>query len=136
MLGGPAAPGIGFSIGEDRFALVLSQLSESASSAAQSPLFLIWLGEGAYRHAAELARELRAENVAVELLADAAKLKKALELASRLGVRHALLIGDQELAEGKYPLRDMVQGTQKAVTKEELFEQFAGQGPRTRGLTR
>ena len=128
MLGGPAAPGIGFSIGEDRFALALSQLAESESAAAGSPLFIIWLGENAFRCAANLARELRARNVAVELLADAVKLKKALELASRLGVRHALLIGDQELAEGKYPLRDMSQGTQTTVTKEELFEQFAGKG--------
>ncbi len=126
MLGGPAAPGIGFSIGEDRFALVLSKLAESGSSAEDSPLFIIWLGENAYRCAAGLARELRAGNIAVEMLADAAKLKKALELASRLGVRHVLLIGDQELAEGKYLLRDMAHGMQKPVTKEELFEQFAG----------
>jgi len=132
MLGGPAAPGLGFSIGEDRFALALAQLAESESSAADSPLFIIWLGESAYRCAAELARELRARNVAVELLADAVKLKKALELASRLAVRYALLIGDQELAEGKYLLRDMAQGSQKAVTKAELFEQFAGKGAEIR----
>jgi len=124
MLGGPAAPGIGFSIGEDRFALALSQLAESELSATQ--LFVIWLGEEAYRHAAELARELRKRDVAVELLADSVKLKKALELASRLGIRHALLIGEQELAERKYVLRDMTQGSQKTVTREELFEEFAG----------
>jgi len=39
-----------------------------------------------------------------------------------------LLIGDQELSEGKYPLRDMSEGAQRSVTKEELFEQFAGKG--------
>ena len=131
MLGGPPAPGIGFSIGEDRLALTLARRGEAGESgvapeAAELPLYIIWLGESAYRHAAELARELRARNVVVELLADPLKLKKALELASRLRVRHVLIIGDQELAEGKYPLRDMTQGTQKTVTKEELFEQFAG----------
>ena len=128
MLGGPPAPGIGFSIGEDRLALTLAQPAESdRNSEFGIPLYIIWLGESAYRHAAELARELRARNVAVDLLADPLKLKKALELASRLRVRHVLMIGDQELAEGKYPLRDMAQGTQKTVTKEELFEQFAGE---------
>ena len=128
MLGGPPTPGIGFSIGEDRLALTLSQPAESdRNSEFGIPLYIIWLGESAYRHAAELARELRARNVAVDLLADPLKLKKALELASRLRVRHVLIIGDQELAEGKYPLRDMAQGTQKTVTKEELFEQFAGE---------
>jgi histidyl-tRNA synthetase len=136
MLGGPAAPGIGFSIGEDRFALALTgpqrldHHGDPLPLPPSSDLFIIWLGEKAYRCAAELARELRARSIAVELLADAVKLKKALELAARLGVRHVLLIGDQELAAGKYPLRDMSQGTQKSVTKEELFEQFAGKGPK------
>src|SRR3990172_7884642 len=43
MLGGPPAPGIGFSIGEDRLALALSQLAESqsASQPAETPLFLL-----------------------------------------------------------------------------------------------
>ncbi|OFW28629.1 MAG: histidine--tRNA ligase [Acidobacteria bacterium RIFCSPLOWO2_12_FULL_60_22] len=122
-LGGPPAPGIGFSIGEDRFALTLAQ-SESAQQAAGLPLYIVWLGESAFRHAAELARELRARNVAVEVASDPLKLKKALELASRLGARHVLIVGDQELAEGKYPLKDMSAGTQRTVTKEELFEQF------------
>jgi histidyl-tRNA synthetase len=128
MLGGPPAPGIGFSIGEDRFALALSQLtaSEADSQAVKTPLFILWLGESAYRHAAELSRELRAKNVSVELLADPMKLKKALELASRLRVRHVLIIGDQELAEGKYLLRDMTESTQRTVSKEEIFELFAG----------
>jgi histidyl-tRNA synthetase len=125
MLGGPHAPGIGFSIGEDRFALALSQLAESESGAAGSPLFVIWMSENGFRHAAQLTRELRSRNVAVELLADSVKLKKALELASRLGVKYALLIGEQELAEGKYVLRDMTHGTQSNVTREELFEQLA-----------
>jgi len=125
-LGGPPAPGIGFSIGEDRFALTLAQSDPSgpAEQAAGLPLYIAWLGESAYRHAAELARELRARNVAVEVASDPLKLKKALELASRLGARHVLIVGDQELAEGKYPLKDMSAGTQRTVTKEELFEQF------------
>ena len=125
-LGGPPAPGIGFSIGEDRFALTLAQSDPSgpAEQAAGLPLYIAWLGESAFRHAAELARELRARNVAVEVASDPLKLKKALELASRLGARHVLIVGDQELAEGKYPLKDMSAGTHRTVTKEELFEQF------------
>jgi histidyl-tRNA synthetase len=127
MLGGPPAPGIGFSIGEDRFVLALSQIAESDANweSAETPLFIAWLGESAYRFAAELARELRAKNVAIELLADSMKLKKALELASRLRVNHVLIIGDQELAEGKYQLRDMTASAQRSVTKEEILELFA-----------
>ncbi len=122
-LGGPPAPGIGFSIGEDRFALAMGTVNENL------PLYIAWMGKSAYRHAAELARELRAQNVMVEVAADAVKLKKALELASRLRARSVLIIGDKELAEGRYPLRDMARGEQRIVTKPELFQLFAAPTP-------
>ncbi len=122
-LGGPPAPGIGFSIGEDRFALTVEAVPNDLS------LYIAWMGESAYRHAAELARELRARNVMVEVASDSVKLKKALELASRLKARSVLIIGDKELAEGRYPLRDMARGEQRIVTKPELLQQFAGPAP-------
>ena len=122
-LGGPPAPGIGFSIGEDRFALAMGTVNEDL------PLYIAWMGESAYRHAAELARELRARNVMVEVAPDSVKLKKALELASRLKARSVLIIGDKELAEGRYPLRDMARGEQRLVTKSELLQQFASPPP-------
>ena len=125
-LGGPPAPGIGFSIGEDRFVLALEAAKESAKQVSELPLYIAWMGESAFRHAAELARELRARNVVVEVAADPVKLKKSLEVASRIGARAVLIVGEQELAEGRYPLRDMARGEQRTVTKEELFQQFAG----------
>ena len=122
-LGGPPSPGIGFSIGEDRFALTVEMVTEDL------PLYIAWMGESAYRHAAQLARELRAQNVMVEIAADSVKLKKALGTASRLRARSVLIIGDKELAEGRYPLRDMARGEQQLVTKPELLQQFAGPSP-------
>ncbi|MBI3895773.1 MAG: histidine--tRNA ligase [Acidobacteria bacterium] len=126
ILGGPSAPGIGFSIGEDRLVLALEAVKESAEQTNELPLYIAWMGESAFCHAAELARELRARNVVVEVAADPVKLKKSLEIASRMGARNVLIVGEQELAEGRYPLRDMARGEQRSVTKEELFQQFAG----------
>src|SRR5579884_1339185 len=69
-LGGPRAPGIGFSLGEDRFVLAVQETMANRDSAAEGGLlYIAWLGEEAYRHSAELARELRSRNVAVELAA-------------------------------------------------------------------
>jgi histidyl-tRNA synthetase len=125
-LGGPRAPGIGFALGEDRFVLAVEQAAgaEAAGGTGQGLLYIAWLGENAYRHAAELARELRAQDAVVELAADSTKLKKSLEVASRLQARYVLIVGDQELAEGKYPLRDMSRGEQRSVNKDELFREF------------
>ena len=123
-LGGPPAPGIGFSIGEDRLVLALEQAAAASADvpAAGLPLYIAWIGEKAYQHAAELARTLRALGVTVEVAADAVKLKKSLEIASKLPASYALIIGDRELTEGRYSLREMGSGTQRTVTREELVE--------------
>ena len=125
-LGGPRASGIGFALGEDRFVLAVEQAAPeiSASASGSGLLYTAWLGENAFRHAAELARELRACGAAIEVAADAVKLKKSLDVASRLGAPYVLIVGDQELAEGKYPLRDMARGEQRIVSKDDLFREF------------
>ena len=86
-LGGPAAPGIGFAIGEDRLVLALSQTAESVQS--KPDVYIAPLGAGMNRESARLARELRRQNLIVELGDESFRLKKSLETASKLGARFA-----------------------------------------------
>ena len=66
-LGGPAAPGIGFAIGEDRLVMSL-QAETAAKAAAQAPVvYIAPLGAGMNGEAARLARELR-QNVELAAL--------------------------------------------------------------------
>jgi histidyl-tRNA synthetase len=113
------SPGIGFSIGEDRLVMTVDQASGAALD-----IFLAPLGDAALRHAGELARELRRSGVSVEVLAGG-KLKRAMELANKLGARYALILGDDEIAAGQYSLKDMQSGEQDRVTREELFTRVA-----------
>src|SRR6185312_14429906 len=100
-----AAPGIGFSIGEDRFVMSLEE-QRPGEFAQGLDLYVAALGEEAERHAGILAGELRRAGASVEVGFDA-KLKRALELANKLGARFALLIGDNELKSGEYLLKEM-----------------------------
>ena len=112
------SPGIGFSIGEDRLVMTVDQTAGAALD-----IFLAPLGDAALRHAGELARELRRAGVSVEVLA-AGKLKRAMELANKLGARYALIIGDDEIAAGQYSLKDMQSGEQERVSRVELFSKL------------
>ncbi|MCS7171306.1 MAG: His/Gly/Thr/Pro-type tRNA ligase C-terminal domain-containing protein, partial [Aquificaceae bacterium] len=51
----------------------------------------------------------------VELSYRRGSLKKQLELANRLGVRYAVLVGEEEKAGGFYTLKDMETGEQLRV---------------------
>jgi histidyl-tRNA synthetase len=113
------SPGIGFSIGEDR--LVMSVEGEHPSAALD--LFIAPLGEPALRRAAVMARDLRRSGLVVEL--SEGKLKRGMELANKLGARFALIVGDNELAAGRFALKDMSTGEQESLTPDEIAARLA-----------
>jgi histidyl-tRNA synthetase len=113
------SPGIGFSIGEDR--LVMSVEDEQPLAALD--LFIAPLGEPALRRAAVMARDLRRSGLVVEL--SEGKLKRGMELANKLGARFALIVGDNELAAGRFALKDMSTGEQENLTPDEIAARLA-----------
>jgi histidyl-tRNA synthetase len=121
LLGGPAATkGIGFAIGTDR--LILS-LQESGAGEAKNRLdvFLAWFGAAAQAKSVGLARNLRDAGLVVEMPAVEMKFGKALNLADRLKARHAVIIGDDEIAAQVVTVKSLVDGTQQKLTVHELF---------------
>src|ERR1700747_3758559 len=79
-LGGPAAPGIGFAIGEDR--LVMS-LKETAEGVVRKPDVYVAPMAGMNGEAARLARELRRHDLVIELGDANFRLKKSFEAARK-----------------------------------------------------
>jgi len=121
-LGGPAAPGIGFAIGEDR--LVMS-LPPSAPSVALKPdVYIAPLGAGMNRETARLARELRREDFVVELGDETFRLKKSFEAAAKLGARFVLIVGENEVKAGAFALKNQETGEQVSGAREELVRKL------------
>lgn len=112
------APGIGFSIGEDRLVMTLEEAGLAPRPAPE--LFIAPLGEAAFRHISLVARELRRRGVALEI-AHEGKLKRQLELASKAGARAALIVGDNEISAGRYILRDLASGEQQTLTMDQVL---------------
>ncbi|MBI5282540.1 MAG: histidine--tRNA ligase [Candidatus Solibacter usitatus] len=113
-----AAPGIGFSIGEDRLVMAIEEHVDPASL-SRLDVFVVAMGDAALRHAALVARDLRRGGFTVELSADH-KVKRAMEAASKARARFALILGDNELTAGVYALKDMATGEQRSLTREQL----------------
>ena len=117
-LGGPAAPGIGFAIGEDR--LVMS-MTESADSVARKPdVYIAPLGAGMNREAARLARELRRHDLVVDLGDESFRLKKSFEAADKMGARYILIVGENEVKAGAFALKHLASGEQNTIARGEL----------------
>ncbi|HVM92149.1 MAG TPA: histidine--tRNA ligase [Terriglobales bacterium] len=128
-LGGPAAPGIGFAIGEDRLVLSLNKSAEEAS--AKPDVYIAPLGAGMNREAACLARELRRANqgdgksLVVELGDESFRLKKSFEAADKLKSRYILIVGENEVKAAAFALKNLATGEQVTVPRAELAERIA-----------
>jgi histidyl-tRNA synthetase len=118
MLGGPPTPGIGFSIGEDR--LILAVQAAGLPSDAPLTAYVVWMGEATLPPATRLVRELRAQGLSVEIDYDPMKIKKAMGVANKLQARFAIIIGEGELASGRYQLKDMRTGQQREMEPENI----------------
>jgi histidyl-tRNA synthetase len=89
------------------------------------------MGKESYPTAVRLARMLRGQQVSVEVPAKDMKFGKALGLADKLGARHALIIGGDEIASGNFTLKRLADGAQQKLTEGELVTHLKGaQGDR------
>ena len=116
-LGGAPVAGTGFAIGIERIALALDA---AKLGGARADVVIIALGEKALAPAVAITRELREQNLRVEMLSPERGLRALLRRADRLGVRLAAIIGDDEIARGAVQLRDLKTSTQSEVPHADL----------------
>jgi histidyl-tRNA synthetase len=118
IIGGPPKPGFGFAIGEDRLVLAVEQVEPPDGQPIEA--FIIWMVDEALRPATELARRLRTKGCRVEIPYDLTKLKKAMSMANRLNARFAVIIGQEELASGRYQVKNMSTGQQEEIEPDRI----------------
>jgi histidyl-tRNA synthetase len=128
LLGGPPTKGIGFAIGEDRLILSLQESTSSLSASGKGAVstgrdvFIAWMGERAHATAIRAAKDLRKAGFSVELPPIEQKFGKALGQADKLGAKYALILGDNEVAEGLWTVKTLADGTQQKLTEPQLLD--------------
>jgi histidyl-tRNA synthetase len=117
-LGGPAIPGVGFAMGVERLTMLL-RLREGAP--ANGPeLFVVWVGESARDWAFPVVHRLRQKGMTVEIEGEVRSLKSQMRRADKLRAVSVLIVGDEELANGKAVLRDMATKQQQEIGLERI----------------
>jgi len=117
-LGGPALPAFGYAVGLERLLLALER-DERPRPAA---LYLAWLGETVRLEALRMAGELRHRGISVLMEHTPRSLKSSLKRAARMGIRWALIAGEDETKAGAFPLRNLDTSTQESFTLERIAE--------------
>ena len=113
-------PGVGISIGLTRLFYVLDEqglLNPQLPSAPADALVLPMTESAA--PAIALAETLRSAGLRVQLYGEQKKFKQKMAYANKLGVPFAVLLGEDELAEGMCSVKDMTTGQQQKLRPEE-----------------
>jgi histidyl-tRNA synthetase len=123
-LGGPAAPGIGFAIGEDRLVMSLQENASAESVLKKPDVFIAPLGAGMNSEAARLARELRRHDLVADLGDENFRLKKSFETATKAGAKYILIVGENEVKADAFALKNLATGEQVSVPRAELVRKI------------
>lgn len=124
-LGGTDTPAVGVAMGVER-ALMAQHEQGVAPRPERAGAYLVAATESARAELSRLARDLRAAGVAVHLDLDARSMKSQLKQADRVDAAWAVLLGDDELAQGVVTLRDMATSSQRTVRSGELLAALRG----------
>ncbi len=120
-LGGPPTPGIGFGMGIER---VIASLKQQEVQPPQLPAPRVQvspLGEEARMAAIKLVRQLREAGIGALLAFGNRSLKSQLKGADKAHIEYALILGEQELAQGTILVREMTTSQQIAVNRGEIL---------------
>jgi histidyl-tRNA synthetase len=123
-LGGPAAPGIGFAIGEDRLVMSLQEARSAESVVRHPDVYIAPLGEGMNAEAALLASELRRHDLVLDLGDETFRLKKSFEAATKAAAKYILIVGENEVKAGAFALKNLATGEQVSVPRAELAKKI------------
>ncbi len=121
-LGGPDLTGIGFALGMERLVMLLP----AGAGAGRCDVFLAPLAAAGRDKALLVQRSLRQAGVATMLEHEPKGLKAQMKRADKLGARFVAILGEDELAQGTWTIRDMRSSEQSAVSETQVIEHLKG----------
>ena len=115
-------PGVGISIGLTRLFYVLDEQGLLNPELPSAPADALVLPMGDPGPAIALAEELRRGGLRVQFYGEQKKFKQKMAYVDKLGVPFAVLLGEDEIAEGKCSVKNMTTGQQVTLTPWEAVD--------------
>ena len=123
IFGMPGISGVGISFGVDRIFDVLNALDAYPKNAVVgTQLLFINFGEQETAYCLPAVAKAREAGIRTEIYPDSAKMKKQMSYANAKQIPFVALAGENEMAEDKLTLKNMMTGEQQLVAIEELIE--------------
>lgn len=122
MLGGEAAPAIGFGFGVERLILEMKRVQAKPYRMPKAKVFLAQLGELAKKKSLKLFSELEKNGILTAESFGRGSLKSQLREADKQGVEITLILGQKEALDKTVIIKNMTTGVQEIVSMDKLID--------------
>jgi len=126
LFGGEPTPAVGVAPGIDRLVLAMKKQRIPVKVRREGRVMVIPVKEELQAKAFELSTMLRGAGISAEVEVMGRTVSKALSDADRRAVAYAIIMGPEELKEGKVVLRNMEKREQRVVEIKKLLEFLLG----------
>ena len=116
-------PGVGMSIGLTRLFYQLQELNLVKGKQTNFDCIIIPM-KGYEKNAVKLMNDLRNSSVKCMSYLEDDKLKKKFNYADKLSVKYVIIIGQDEVEQNKFTLRNMENGNQELLELNEIIEKL------------
>lgn len=127
QFGGKDIPGIGFAGGFERLILSMETEGVFCGDLSKSDVYLVAIGNKAKSKVSQLLFELRSNGIKAEYNPDKESLKSQMKAANKENADFALILGDTELEKEIVIVKNMKDGLQQEIAKDNLIDHLKQQ---------
>ncbi|HCN19793.1 MAG: histidine--tRNA ligase [Planctomycetes bacterium RIFCSPHIGHO2_02_FULL_50_42] len=123
-IGGPPTGAVGFAMGMESSMLALEKVYQDKvpldEGETPTQVYLISIGNDTHKECFKIAKRLRAQGLSCDLDYEGRSPKAQMRTANKLGAKRVIMIGPDELAQGRVKLKDMETGKEKLLTEDQI----------------
>lgn len=125
LYGGRPTPATGFSFGVERIYEVMSREKMFRLPKTQTKVFVVSLNEKTLKTSIKLAQKLRNSGIPTQTDVMGRGLQKQLEYANKIGIPYSIIVGEREVKENKFILKDMGTGKQRKLKIDKIMKELS-----------
>jgi len=124
-IGGQPTPAVGFAAGIERLLIACEELGISLGDEKSVDVYIVTLGDTARKWGLSKLPELRKHNISATMDYMGRSMKAQMKDANRENARFTLIVGENELNEGSFTLRNMKESDESSLSFENIIEKLS-----------
>lgn len=123
-IGGQPTPAVGFAAGMERLMIACEELGITLGDEKKVDIYIVTLGDVARKWGVKQLPKLREKGISATMDYKGRSMKAQMKDANRENAQFALIVGENELNEGKFTFRNMTESDEDSLTFEEILDKF------------